>query len=213
MARTELGRERRIVLGGHTDTVPANGNAEARIEGDVLWGLGAADMKGGVAILIELARRVAAPAVDVTYVLYACEEVGIEDNGLRELAARRPELLAADVALLGEPTHGAVEAGCQGTLRMKVVLTGERAHTARAWMGRNAIHRLGDVLEVLRTYTPRRPVVSGCRYHEALQAVSVEGAWPATWCRTGSSSSSITVSPPIGRRSRPRPTCGRSWDR
>ena len=175
VGRTELGRDRRIVLGGHTDTVPANGNAEARIDGDVLWGLGSADMKGGVAIIIELARRIASPAVDVTYILYACEEVGIEDNGLRELAAQRPELLEADVALLGEPTNGTVEAGCQGTLRMKVVLNGERAHTARAWMGKNAIHRLGDVLEVLRAYTPRRPVVSSCRYHEALQAVAVEG--------------------------------------
>jgi len=175
VARTELGRERRIVLGGHTDTVPANGNDRARVDGDVLWGLGTSDMKGGVAIILDLARQVTAPAVDVTYVLYACEEVGIEDNGLREIAAERPDLLEADVALLGEPTDGAVEAGCQGTLRMKLVLAGERAHTARAWMGKNAIHRLGDVLDVLRSYTPRRPVISGCRYHEAMQAVSVDG--------------------------------------
>ena len=175
VARTDLGRERRIVLAGHTDTVPANGNASARIDGDVLWGLGSADMKGGVAILIELARRMKSPAVDVTYILYACEEVAVEHNGLRVLAASRPELLEADVALLGEPTNGAVEAGCQGTLRVKVTLVGERAHTARAWMGKNAIHRLIDVLDVLGRYQPRRPVIAGCEYHEALQAVSVEG--------------------------------------
>jgi succinyl-diaminopimelate desuccinylase len=175
VARTDLGRDRRIVLGGHTDTVPANANASARIEGDVLWGLGAADMKGGVATLVELARRVTAPAVDVTYVLYAREEVGIEHNGLRELAAARPELLEGDVALLGEPTGGTLEAGCQGTLRVTVRIVGERAHTARAWMGTNAIHRLAEVLVAIRDYQPRRPVISGCEYHEALQAVSVEG--------------------------------------
>ena len=175
MARTEFGRHRRILLAGHTDTVPANGNAGARIVDDVLWGLGSADMKGGVAILLELGRRVRSPAVDVTYVFYACEEVGMEHNGLRVLAADRAELLDADVALLGEPTNGAVEAGCQGTLRVKVTLEGERAHTARAWMGKNAIHRLVDVLEVLRDYEPRRPTIAGCVFHEALQAVSVDG--------------------------------------
>ena len=175
VARTDMGRDRRIVLGGHLDTVPANGNATARMEGDVLWGLGAADMKGGVATLIELARRVADPAVDVTYVLYACEEVGIEHNGLRELAAARPELLEGDVALLGEPTNGTLEAGCQGTLRVTVTIAGERAHTARAWMGTNAIHRLAVVLAVIRDYEPRQPVITGCEYHEALQAVSVSG--------------------------------------
>jgi len=99
VARTEFGRHRRLLLAGHTDTVPANGNATARIDGDVLWGLGSVDMKGGVAILIELARCVQSPAVDVTYVLYACEEVAVEHNGLRALAASRPELLEADVAL------------------------------------------------------------------------------------------------------------------
>jgi succinyl-diaminopimelate desuccinylase len=175
VARTDLGRGRRIVLAGHTDTVPANGNAAARVEDDVLWGLGSSDMKGGVAILVELARRLEAPAVDVTYIFYACEEVSSEHNGLRQLASKRPELLDADVALLGEPTDGALEAGCQGTLRVKVTLVGERAHTARAWMGRNAIHRLSDVLGVLRSYRPRRPVIGGCEYREALQAVSVEG--------------------------------------
>lgn len=175
VARTDLGRDRRLVLGGHTDTVPANGNASARIEGDVLWGLGAADMKGGVATIVELARRVDNPAVDVTYVLYAREEVALEHNGLRELAASRPELLEGDVALLGEPTNGTLEAGCQGTLRVTVTIFGERAHTARAWMGENAIHRLAAVLAAIRDYEPRRPVISGCEYHEALQAVSVEG--------------------------------------
>ena len=175
VARTNLGRPRRIALAGHTDTVPAAGNERARIDGDTLWGLGAADMKSGVAVLLELARTVIAPAVDVSYVLYAREEVDSRHSGLKELAEVRPDLLEADVALLAEPTGGAIEAGCQGTLRVRVTMAGERAHTARAWMGRNAIHRLAGVLDVLTGYDPRRPEVDGCQYREGLQAVAVTG--------------------------------------
>ncbi len=175
VARTDLGHRRRIMLAGHTDTVPANGNARARITADTLWGLGATDMKGGIAVLLALARSVTAPAVDVSYAFYAREEVAARHNGLGEVAAARPDLLEADVALLGEPTGGAVEAGCQGTMRLRVTLAGRRAHTARAWMGRNAVHRLGDVLAAVSAYQARRPVVEGCEYREALQAVEVSG--------------------------------------
>lgn len=175
VARTALGRGQRLVLAGHTDTVPANGNEGARIEGDTLWGLGAADMKAGVAVFLELALAVDEPAVDVTYVFYECEEIALEHNGLRILLAERPELLAGDAAILGEPTGARVEAGCQGTLRAAVTLAGERAHTARPWMGRNAIHRLGEVLRRLEAYDERRPVLDGCEYREAVQAVGVEG--------------------------------------
>lgn len=175
VARTQFGLGRRILLAGHTDTVPANDNAGARVDGDVLWGLGAADMKGGVAVMLTLARTLTAPAVDVSYVFYAREEVNAADNGLLEVAAACPELLEADVALLGEPTAGAVEAGCQGTMRLKVTLAGERAHTARGWLGRNAIHRLAEVLAAVSSYEARRPVVEGCEYREGLQAVAVSG--------------------------------------
>jgi succinyl-diaminopimelate desuccinylase len=175
VARTTLGRDQRLVLAGHTDTVPPNGNASARVEGDTLWGVGSADMKGGLAVMLELARTVAEPACDVTYVFYAREEVASEHSGLRELFAQRSELVAGDVALLGEPTSAAIEAGCQGTMRLRVALGGARAHTARPWMGRNAIHRLGRVLARLDDYEPRQPVLQGCAYHENLQAVFVEG--------------------------------------
>ncbi len=114
VARTRLGRPIRVVLAGHTDTVPVNGNAEARIDGDVLWGLGAADMKGGLAVMLALAREVTAPAVDVTFVFYAGEEVAAEHNGLGHLLHDRPDLLEGDVAILGEPTGGELEAGCRG---------------------------------------------------------------------------------------------------
>jgi succinyl-diaminopimelate desuccinylase len=175
VARTDLGRRFRVVLGGHTDTVPPNGNERARVDGNVLWGLGSADMKGGLAVMAELARTVTAPAVDVTYVFYAREEVALEHSGLREIDRARPDLLIGDVALLGEPTADALEAGCQGTMRLRVTLTGTRAHTARAWLGVNAVHRLGRVLAVLDAYEPRRPEIDGCSYHEGLQAVFVEG--------------------------------------
>ena len=175
VARTNLGRGSRLVLAGHLDTVPANGNEAARIEGDVCWGLGSADMKAGCAVFLELARSIAAPALDVTYVFYECEEVASRFSGLRTLAAERPELLEADAAVLGEPTGAAIEAGCQGTLRLELTLRGERAHTARPWRGRNAIHRLAPVLERCASYVGRRPLLDGCEFAEALQAVHVEG--------------------------------------
>lgn len=175
VARTHLGRTTRVLLAGHTDTVPANGNQVPRVEGDVLWGLGSTDMKAGLAVMVDLARTVTDPAVDVTYVFYAGEEVAAVHNGLGHLFRDRPDLLAADVALLGEPTDGLIEAGCQGTLRLTVTLTGQRAHTARPWMGRNAIHRLGRLLALVEAHPTREPVIDGCTFREALQAVAVEG--------------------------------------
>jgi succinyl-diaminopimelate desuccinylase len=175
VARTDLGRSHRVALVGHTDTVPANGNARAVIDGDMLHGLGACDMKGGLAAMLDLARTVSEPAVDVTYVFYACEEVALQHNGLRALFEVAPQLLVADCAVLGEPTSATVEAGCQGSMRARLTMRGERAHTARPWMGTNAIHRLGPVLDRLSGYEARSPLIDGCEYHEALQAVAVEG--------------------------------------
>jgi succinyl-diaminopimelate desuccinylase len=175
VARTRLARPVRVVLAGHTDTVPANGNATPRLDGDVLWGLGAADMKSGLAVMWHLARTHVAPAVDVTYVFYAREEVAAVHSGLGELFERRPDLLEGDVAILGEPTDGQIEAGCQGTMRLRIELAGARAHTARAWMGRNAIHRLGGLLTAISEVEPRQPEILGCRFHESLQVVRVAG--------------------------------------
>ncbi len=175
VARTAFGRARRIVLAGHLDTVPPFGPGPARLDGDTLWGLGAVDMKGGLAVLLDLATSVPAPALDVTYVFYACEEVARRDNALAQLARTHPELLAADAAVLGEPTAGVVEAGCQGTMRAVVSVGGRRAHTARPWMGVNAVHRMAPLLEALGRYVPRAVVLDGCEYTEQLQAVAVEG--------------------------------------
>ncbi|MGQ0433324.1 MAG: succinyl-diaminopimelate desuccinylase [Microthrixaceae bacterium] len=175
VARTQQGCSTRVVLAGHTDTVPVNGNAGARIDGDVLWGVGSADMKGGLAVMLALAAAVTTPVVDVTYVFYAGEEVSAEHNGLGHLMRDRPDLLVGDVAILGEPTNAEIEAGCQGTMRLEVTVRGQRAHTARPWMGRNAIHRLGAVLRAVDGFVERQPVIDGCEYHEALQAVFAAG--------------------------------------
>ena len=174
VARTELDLPARVVIAGHLDTVPGD-HRPAIIEGDELWGLGAADMKGGLAVMLALAVTVADPALDVTYVFYPCEEVGNLHNGLRILASERPDLLVADAAVLGEPTAGLVEGGCQGTLHVVVHVHGARAHTARPFTGVNAIHRCARLLVRLGSYEPRRVVLDGCEYAEQVQAVGIAG--------------------------------------
>jgi succinyl-diaminopimelate desuccinylase len=178
IARTELGRDRRVVLGGHLDTVPANGNEVPRLDGDVLHGLGAADMKGGLAVLLRLAEEMSAghePRFDTTLAFYEGEEIAEEFNGLRHVFAERPEVLAGDFAVLLEPTGGRVEAGCQGTLHLEARFEGERAHSARPWMGRNAIHTAADVLQRLAAHEADTVVVDGLPYRESLQVVRIEG--------------------------------------
>ncbi|MGI8802521.1 MAG: succinyl-diaminopimelate desuccinylase [Solirubrobacteraceae bacterium] len=175
VARTSLGRGERVAIGGHLDTVPVNANLPSRLEGDTLHGLGSCDMKGGVAVALRLAAGVPEPNRDVTYVFYDCEEIEAEHNGLGRLATMRPDLLEADFAILMEPSNAVVEAGCQGTMRVDVVVPGERAHTARSWMGVNAIHAATPVLERLVAYEPRSPTIDGLTYREGLNAVGISG--------------------------------------
>jgi len=175
VARTTLGRAERVILAGHVDTVPIAGNLPSRVEGSRLYGCGTTDMKSGVAVQLRLAASVTSPGRDVTYVFYDCEEVAADRNGLLRLSRNRPDLLAGDFAVLMEPSSAEIEGGCQGTLRADVVVAGRRAHTARSWMGRNAIHEAGAVLDLLREYTPRQPEVDGLRYHEGLNAVGIRG--------------------------------------
>jgi succinyl-diaminopimelate desuccinylase len=175
VARTDLGRAERVVIGGHLDTVPAADNLPHRTDDDNVYGLGANDMKGGVAVALRCAHEVRAPSRDVTYVFYECEEIDDEANGLRRLAEAHPEFLKADFAVLMEPSDAGVEAGCQGTLRAYVRTSGERAHSARSWLGRNAIHAAGDILHRLEGYRPRTPTIDGLTYREGMNAVGIEG--------------------------------------
>jgi succinyl-diaminopimelate desuccinylase len=175
VAHTDLGRSERVVIAGHLDTVPRNDNLPSRNDGTNLHGLGACDMKGGDAVILRLAATVAEPARDVTYVLYEGEEIESEFNGLGHLAADVPDLLRADFAILMEPSGAVVEAGCQGTVRVEVTTHGERAHSARAWKGVNAIHAATPVLERLTAYEPRMPVIDGLTYREGLNAVGISG--------------------------------------
>jgi succinyl-diaminopimelate desuccinylase len=175
VARTSLGRAERVLIGGHLDTVPLNANLPSHLDGDLLYGLGSCDMKGGVGVALRLAATLSAPNRDVTYVFYDCEEIEARYNGLGRLATSRPELLAAEFAILMEPTNAVVEAGCQGTMRVEVLLRGTRSHSARSWRGVNAIHAASPVLDRLLAYVPRQPVIDGLTYHEGLNAVSISG--------------------------------------
>lgn len=175
VARTLLGRSERVLIGGHLDTVPEHGNLPHHVEAGMLFGLGACDMKGGVAVALSLAASERAPVRDVTYVFYECEEVASEFNGLQALADSHPELLEADLAILMEPSNAGIEAGCQGTVRVEVATTGRRAHSARSWLGDNAIHAASGVLDRLADYRPRRPVIDGLEYREGLSAVGIRG--------------------------------------
>ena len=175
VARTAWGRAQRVVLGGHLDTVPPNQNLPSRRDGDVLHGLGSVDMKGGVAVMLALAAELVDGPRDVTYVFYDGEEVEAERNGLLRISRTHPDWLAADFAVLLEPTDAVLEGGCQGSVRVDVVVRGVRAHSARSWRGSNAIHSAGAVLDVLRGYEARQPVVDGLAFHEGLNAVGIRG--------------------------------------
>ncbi|MFL6158137.1 MAG: succinyl-diaminopimelate desuccinylase [Marmoricola sp.] len=175
VARTDLGCAERVLIAGHVDTVPLNDNLPSRNDGTLLHGLGSCDMKGGVAVALKLAAALDEPNRDLTFVFYECEEVDSARNGLRIISEQRPDLLEADFAILMEPSDAGVEAGCQGTLRVQVSTTGERAHSARSWRGVNAIHGAAEVLNRLAAYEARRPVVDGLEYHEGLNAVLIDG--------------------------------------
>ena len=175
VARTELGRAERIVIAGHLDTVPLNDNLPARRAEGLIHGLGACDMKGGVAVGLRLAATLTEPVRDVTYVFYDCEEIEAERNGLFKLSQSSPELLQGVFAVVMEPSNAVVEAGCQGTMRAEITTRGERAHSARSWMGHNAIHAAGEVLARLAAYEPRRVPIDGLEYREGLNAVGISG--------------------------------------
>ncbi|WP_127784663.1 succinyl-diaminopimelate desuccinylase [Rhodococcus sp. X156] len=175
LARTQLGRPSRVVLAGHLDTVPIADNVPSRREGNLLHGCGTVDMKSTDAVFLHLAATVPEPARDVTLVFYDCEEIAAVHNGLGRIERELPEWLVGDLAILGEPTDGTVEAGCQGTMRVRLSTTGTRAHSARSWLGSNAVHAMAPVLDRLAAYSARQVDIDGCLYREGLQAVRISG--------------------------------------
>ena len=175
VARTDLGRDERVVIAGHIDTVPLGDNLPCRVEDGRIHGCGTTDMKSGVAVQLRLAAHVPAPNRDVTYVFYDHEEVESDKNGLGRIGRNHPEWLAGGFAVLMEPTNAIVEAGCQGSLRADVVLRGHRAHSARSWLGSNAVHAAGDLLQRLAAYEAEEVVIDGLTYREGLNAVGISG--------------------------------------
>ncbi len=179
LARTRLGRDRRVLLAGHLDTVPIADNVPSRRtegpHGELLHGCGTVDMKSGDAVFLHLAATVAEPRHDLTLIFYDCEEIAAEFTGLGRIERELPDWLAADVAILGEPSDGYIEAGCQGTVRVRLTATGVRSHSARSWLGKNAIHALAPVLSRLADYSAREVEVDGCTYREGMSAVRVAG--------------------------------------
>ncbi|WP_246955858.1 succinyl-diaminopimelate desuccinylase [Brachybacterium sp. Marseille-Q7125] len=179
IARTDRGLPQRVLLAGHLDTVPVANNLPStrrtREGREELVGRGTCDMKGGVAVLLKLAVEADAAPMDLTWIFYDHEEVAAADNALTRIAAEHPEHLAADFAILGEPTSAGVEGGCKGTMKLEVTARGTAAHSARDWVGDNAIHHLAPVLERLAAYEARRAVIDGLEYRECLNAVSISG--------------------------------------
>ena len=175
LARTNLDRPSRVLLAGHIDTVPAADNLPSRLDGSELHGCGTSDMKSGDAVFLHLVATVEQPTHDITLVMYDGEEIEAAANGLGRIERELPDWLHADVAILGEPSGGLIEAGCQGTLRVVVSAAGTRAHSARSWLGDNAIHKLGEVLARLSAYQPRSVEIDGCTYREGLSAVRIDG--------------------------------------
>jgi len=179
VARTNLGRASRVLIAGHIDTVPIANNLPTdlrEVNGEQhLWGRGTVDMKAGVAVQLKLAAELTEPNVDLTWIFYDHEEVDATLNGMGRLARQQPDWLAGDFAVLCEPTSAIIEGGCNGTMRIEVTTAGVKAHSARAWMGKNAIHAAADILNRLNDYSLQEVEVDGLVYKESLNAVLISG--------------------------------------
>jgi succinyl-diaminopimelate desuccinylase len=172
-----MGSRQRVIIAGHIDTVPVANNLPAQLHHyereQVIVGRGSVDMKGGVAVMLKLASEITNPKFDISWIFYDNEEVDSSKNGLGRLSRNHPELLKAKFAILCEPTSALVEIGCNGTLRAIIRARGSKAHSARPWMGSNAIHQATPILRRLTSYEPETVNVDGLEYRESLNAVSI----------------------------------------
>ena len=175
IAQTNFGHNKRVVIAGHLDTVPANHNFPGKKIDNEIVGLGSVDMKSGIAAALKLAHDISQAKYDITYLFYESEEIETKYNGLELITQQSKDLLNCDFAIFMEPTNGIIEIGCQGSLRFEVSAKGKRSHSARWWNGKNAIHDLTDLLQILNSYKSREPVIDGYKFREGLQAVKING--------------------------------------
>jgi succinyl-diaminopimelate desuccinylase len=167
-----------VVLAGHLDTVPPQQNIPGRLEDGVVHGLGASDMKGGVAVMIELARWAAEEprlGVDLAFVFFPREELSASESPLPALFDAWAPIRTAALVVVLEPTDGAIHAGCLGHLHAELVFEGVSAHSARPWLGENAIERAVEGLQPLVGLAPRDAVVGGLVFREVLSATQIHG--------------------------------------
>lgn len=168
-----------VLLAGHLDTVPAQGNLPGRIEDGFVHGLGASDMKGGLAVMVELARWLEEEepelAADVALLFFPREELPQEESALPAFFAGCPQALEADLAVMLEPTDTTIQAGCLGNLDAEFIFRGESAHSARPWQGQNAIeHAVAGLARILPVPT-RAVELSGLRFVEVVSATRIGG--------------------------------------
>ena len=166
-----------VVLAGHYDTVPAQGNIPGRIEDGTVHGLGASDMKGGLAVAIELVRDLAEAgpgAVDVALLLFGREELGAEENPLPALLASSTAVRDTTLAILLEPTDGRIQAGCLGNLVARLTFAGRSGHSARPWLADNAIERALDGIAPVLALDPRPVSIEGLEFVEVVSVTQFE---------------------------------------
>jgi succinyl-diaminopimelate desuccinylase len=166
-------REGAVMLAGHLDTVPLQGDIGARLEGDRVHGLGATDMKGGLAVMIHLIETLGPE--NVTCVFYAGEEGPLAGNQLGRVLEETAWLRGSSAAVVLEPTDRAIEAGCQGVINAEVVFTGRPAHSARPWLGENAITKAGEFLVLFGALEPEPHVVGGLEFLEVMSITTAHG--------------------------------------
>ena len=166
-----------IVLYGHTDTVPEQGNGRARIESGRMHGLGTSDMKAGLAVMIHLLEdpAIRAGRFDVVGVFYDKEEGPSDENGLEEVLDRVDWLSGAQLSIVMEPTDLQLEMGCNGALNADVVFRGQSAHSARPWLGENAVTKAGAWLAELYARQPELVVIDGLEYREVFSVTQAHG--------------------------------------
>jgi succinyl-diaminopimelate desuccinylase len=172
---TERGERPLVLLAGHLDTVPAQGNRPGGIDGGAVHGLGAADMKGAVAVMLELLLGRPAADVDVGLVLFGREELPLTDSALTPLLEREPGLRSADLAIVMEPTANALQAGCLGNINATWTFRGRSGHSARPWLADNAIHRAAAGIAQLAAAAPRPVEFDGLTFTEVASVTIVRG--------------------------------------